>query len=294
MPSPNIVKVVSRFPFVAQDQTLSSSGIPGDTDLSQNAYILNHGTGGRDPSVVTFDRIMQRLMINRTHGDMPITGASLAPDSPIGQVLLLPGGNNASSQAYEVNAQNPYVGDFDGYDQISIAPRIGIPGLSTLNNYVWDGSLLAGGGSTLWTLPVRLYLWYGVIPRPSSGRAPYNAHARFQMTGPDTANMIVCVDGRTRIEVYYLPTTTTSTITIAGSISMVPGSVDASPTFVQILQQVNPGIALHKHYITSLTTSGNDSLSAPWHLINITVNDTAVGGNGLGHQVLVRAYDGGN
>lgn len=139
------------------------------------------------------------------HRGCPPTAISIAPDSPIHSCNLSFGGRHDDASRHVISPGNPFIGcPDDDFAMVSLVDAI--PLISPLSRAIyWDGDAShmenADIEITEVTFPLRLEVWYGALPVRSHWRAPYIAHGAFSGADGFSQQMVVCLQGRRRIEV---------------------------------------------------------------------------------------------
>jgi hypothetical protein len=147
-------------------------------------------------------------------GGGPITAIGIAPDSAIHTCDVALYGRSGELERHRISPGNPLLGCRDDADFANISIPNAIPGVGGSSEEVaWDATVQPGSG--VMGFPLRLEVWRGgLLPIRSPKRAGYFSHALFEFAaGAGDRSLLICVDGRRRVDVVANSLGGTSTLT---------------------------------------------------------------------------------
>ncbi len=232
----------------------------------------------------TLEQASQRLDL-QPKGGHSIRGIGIAPDSAIHSCRVVLAGKNGETDTHQISPGNPLLGCLDGYDFAYLSLPNSIPGIANADGVTWDG---APNGS-LDGYPLRLELFRGdVLPMRSHKRAPYFAHAIFEIAASGTRILYVCVDGRERVDVIVNGSAGVSTITID---AIEARKVTAQPLVDNLMAKALEVDDVGNTSFIAATGSNCSIVSFQGNPITImAVNIAQTSATGI-VQVKVKAYD---
>jgi hypothetical protein len=210
----HLQKQTLAFPIRNPNGTYVEAAIPGP--VSRSNAVFASADAATFATYVQADAMASaiKLDIPRYKGQR-CDYIGIAADSAIHSADIFLGGDSAESRRVRISPGNPLIGLIDDTDWCLISVPISFPAFSKDPASVGHdtvGSVNASGNETfLW--PLRLELGYGgIIPVRSPKRAAYAGHFLANQAAADTRSFYICVDGRTRVDVFVKTTAGTSTL----------------------------------------------------------------------------------
>lgn len=291
MTCPRVVKTVLRWPTETENGPAAASGvaIPGPISFGTRVLIDGVNETYRIPDNLfqtTFDFAFKRLPLIDSNR---LRAISIASDSAIHSCDISPVGRDEAGRT-RVSPGNPMIADFSGVDFCMVSIPVAIPMIDSslgATQVAWDAisARFTGVANDVWSWPLRLELWYDMLPVRSHLRAPYHAAARVTNDAADSVSLYVCVDGRKQIAIDVIPNTATLTV---GVDAVVGFQAFAQTSLGSNLVLIAP-VAVAATSRLSVLPRITDDASQPYSIIEITLADPSA--NAGGHFVNVMAWD---
>lgn len=197
-------------PSLGTSGSLNETGQPGQVG-SGAGYETRMSTSetftrGDGPNAQTGDSWLHRVNVPKSHLDLPLVGIGISPDSHIHSCgISLP---ETLNEGRTISPGNPLLIEhqpashtFDAFTRVDVRAVSPPDGLVS----GWEAVLTPDQSNiSVLGFPLRLELYYGVIPPRSQHRAPLHASWLVTTAPNKTATFVVCVDGRRRIEIEML------------------------------------------------------------------------------------------
>lgn len=274
------LKKTFRFPFAC-------AGFAG-TPLSGSSFAGVSNDGIRDLFAGTtwltpdnqqprIDLACQTIVFNRSVGGLPLTGISLAADSPISDCDIWLADTTSDVRRIRVSNGNPFIGDVSEQSNLFVslpycppAPPVAV------NTNLWDGSAVQDATSgKVFSSPLRLEFWYGDEPPPirQTPRPIYSARARINFIAPNNGSLYVVTQGRSRVQATVVTADALTTLAIQGVVTQA----DIPPgNFVDLIQtkQISAAAAAGN----PVTNTNVVNTSPHYSMMRFDIASTTVGG----------------
>lgn len=256
------LKKTFRFPFGMSlaATPLSATSFPGVANDGVRDLFFGNGWFTPDNQQPRPDLACQNVVFSRSVQGFPLTGISLAPDSPISDCDIWLADVTSDIKRFRISNGNPFVGDVSDQSNLFVslpycppAPAV----TATVN--MWDGSAVQDATSgKVFSSPLRLEFWYGDQPPPmrQTARPIYSARVRINYVAPGNGSLYVLTQGRSRVQATVVTGDVLSTLAIQGIVTEadIPGG-----NFVDVIQVKQ---------ISAAAAAGNP-------VTNFNVNNTA-------------------
>lgn len=289
---PDVIKVLVQFPG-ATAQTpndLSNVSVPGMVNYGTSASFLSSafrgfGTG---PVFAEFEKGAHQVNLPRRAGRPP-AAVTVASDSPIHTCDIWIAGQGQEPSRFRVSPGIPlYLPQTDGHDFVYVTIPIGMPLINAgATPILWDAQKVVhtAAGFSVWTLPLKLNVWYGTLPPHASDfRSPYVAKMDAVLGAGESAFMYVCLDGRKSCSVHTLTSSAGLTLTVNGHYAfpartpapMIGQDTDATPVAPIINAAVASGYVKtdftaammgFTYYLFGITDSIGNAVPSQLHVI---------------------------
>jgi hypothetical protein len=295
------VRTPSQRPAIAATVPFSAITIPAGGDIGAGLFIQSDGTfgtltGAGSNAGWPFDRTVFQLPVPLRFVDgvsnVAPRGICIAPDSAIAECDIWLNSQSTEATHFRVSPGNPMVGDLTGVGFVGVSCPNPMPTIKRTPDDGWPNPLMAWDASLatatylnsdVWQFPLRLEWWYGCnIELRANRRAPYRATWQNNIvTGGGVSSMVICVDGRQRIELGIFTTNATTTLRVY-ELSGVPArsglATDVPATRIMVLDDAGNTSRLLPNSLAGTGTGTMNSFSFsgnPMQMILVELTDSA-------------------